>query len=276
MKLSQILPKVAKINITLQNYHTGQTDPKNYFKSKNISTFATLLTQVKNPYMFCDLNSHDSINFRKLDIEQKINELKSEGRCWACFKSKHLSRYCKSGNICKICSSKFHHESICRKNCKTLNTSVERKKENSKDTRNLNSEAIENERTSSCASEVISTVSQCNLNTNCSKNVYLQTCTVLAKSEKKSCLSRLMFDCGSSRSFISEKLADDLKLKTIRNEHLSVYSFAMKCPISKIYRVVELTLESTNSPFQKTYEFFVSPIISSANVGYTDEKIRDL
>ena len=55
---------------------------------------------------------------------------------------------------------------------------------------------------------------------------------VLAKSGKKLSLSRLMFDCGSSRSFISEKLGDDLKLKMIRNDHLSVYSFAMKCPIN--------------------------------------------
>ena len=134
---------------------------------------------------------------------------------------------------------------------------------------------IENERTSSSAYEVGSTVSQCNLNTNCSKNVYLQTCTVLAESGKKSCLSGLIFDCGISRSFISEKMADDLKLKTIRNEHFLVYSFAMKCPIKKVYQVVELTLESTNSPFQETYEFFVSPIISGANVRYPDEKIRE-
>ena len=88
---------------------------------------------------------------------------------------------------------------------------------NSKDSRNLNLDAIENERTISSASNIISCVSQCNLNINCSKNVYLQTCTVLAKSEKKSCLSRLLFDCGSSRLFISDKLADSLKLKTIQN-----------------------------------------------------------
>ena len=49
----------------------------------------------------------------------------------------------------------------------------------------------------------------------------------------------------------------------------------MKCPINKVYRVVELTLESTNSPFPKTYEFFVSPTINDANVGYRDKKIRD-
>ena len=110
------------------------------------------------------------------------------------FKSKYLSRYCKSGNICKICSSKFCHKSICWKNYK----------ENSKDWCTLNSEA----------SEVISSVSKCNLNTNCSKNVYLQSWTVLVKSEKKFCLPRLMFDCGSLHSFISEKLV--MKKKIIK------------------------------------------------------------
>ena len=79
-----------------------------------------------------------------LDIEQKISKLQSEGRYWTSFKSKHLSHSCKSGNICKISSSNFHHKSLCRQNYKTSNTSVERNKEKSKNSRNLNSKAVEN------------------------------------------------------------------------------------------------------------------------------------
>ena len=69
-----------------------------------------------------------------------------------------------------------------------------------------------------------------------------QTYTVLTKSEKKYCLSKLMFDCESSHPLISEKLANDLKLNMTQNENLSVYSdkvqyllsvySVMKCPIN--------------------------------------------
>ena len=55
-------------------------------------------------------------------------------------------------------------------------------------------------------------------------------------------------------------MADDLKLKTIWNEHLSVYFSQWNAQW-----VVKLILESINSPFKKTYEFFVSSIISGAN-----------
>ena len=37
---------------SFQNYHSDQTYPKNYFKNKNISTSATLLTQVKKHAYF--------------------------------------------------------------------------------------------------------------------------------------------------------------------------------------------------------------------------------
>ena len=187
-----------------QNYHTGQTYTRNYLKQKIISTSTTLLTQIKNACIFCDWNSRNSMNCKKLDIEQKISKLKSQGLCWTGYKSKHLNCCCKLGNICKICFSKFHHKSVCKKNYKTLNISVECNKENNKDSHNLYSDVIQNERTSSSASEVISSISQCNLNTNCSKNGYLLTCTVLRKSEKKSNLSWLMFYCGSSCSIINQ------------------------------------------------------------------------
>ena len=89
VKLVRILPKVRKINVTLfKIVILDKTYPKNYFKPKNISSFATLLTRVKNACIFCDLNFHDFMNCRKLDIEQKISKLKSDGRCWVCFKSK--------------------------------------------------------------------------------------------------------------------------------------------------------------------------------------------
>ena len=76
---------------------------------------ATLLIQVKNACTFHNLNSHNSMNCRKLDMEQKISKLKSENLCSACFKSKYLIRYCKSGSIYKISSSKFHNKSVCKK-----------------------------------------------------------------------------------------------------------------------------------------------------------------
>lgn len=250
-------------HLSFQNYQSAQTYQRNYTKPKNVPTAAALHTQVKNTCLFC-LNSHDSVNCKKLDVEQKINKLKSEARCWTCFKRNHMSSSCRSGIVCKICFSKFHHESVCRRNYKSANTTIqniEKQIENVNDTKN-------SEPVSKINVEKISVSN----NVCCKGKVFLQTCSVLVCSDKKSILTNCILDNASHRNFISSRLAKQLKAKVIRYERLAIYSFGQVDAQERKYAVVSLKLMNRKDK-TKSYqlEALITDVISlSLNIPDSD------
>ena len=50
----------------------------------------------------------------------------------------------------------------------------------------------------------------------------------------------LLFDCGSQRSYVSDKLRKQLKLPTLRSEKISVNIFGNKQSVTKMVDVVQL------------------------------------
>ncbi|XP_042900642.1 uncharacterized protein [Parasteatoda tepidariorum] len=251
-----------------QNYQSGQTYQKNYSKPKNVATASTLHTQSKNICIFCGLvNSHDSVDCKKLDVETKIGKLMSDGRCWVCFKRNHYSKLCRSGIVCKICNSKYHHESVCRKTLKPQNY-VNRANE----TKTKDSENDTNSNKYQSNSKInVENISVSHNNIFCKDKAFLQTCSVLACSDKNSILANAILDNASHRNFISSKLTKELKLKPVRYEKLAIYSFGQTKACEKEYPVISLKLiNKSNSSKWIEIECLVTHFISNLTLNKPD------
>ncbi|GBL92837.1 hypothetical protein AVEN_51225-1, partial [Araneus ventricosus] len=259
-------PKSSETKRTFsQNCQNFQTYQRNYSKPKNVSTAATLHTQVKSICIFCDsANCHDTVNCKVLDIEQKINKLKVERRCWNCFKKKHMSRSCKSGVVCKRCFSKFHHESVCRKNIKPINSAINASDRQTESESNSNNSSL-------VSNKNVDNISVSHNNVSAKNKAFLQTCSIYACSDKRSALTNAILDSASHKSFISAKLVKALNLKVIRFEELAIYSFGQTTAHKKRYPVVCLQLQSRHDS-SKVYklEALVIEIISNLSLNNPD------
>ena len=94
--------------------------------------------------------------------------------------------------------------------------------------------------------EIVSTMSHTEKN-----KVFLRTCSVKVKNEKKERISWLLLDCGFMRSFLCQKIDDKLNLNVMRKEKMSVFTLGNKTPIEKLYNVAKVTLENKDNPEYK-------------------------
>ncbi|GFR16171.1 integrase catalytic domain-containing protein [Trichonephila clavata] len=193
---------------------------------------------------FCNLY-HQTEKCNKISIEKKKEILKKQGKCFLCLRPKHCIKNCLSNMTCRIGNGR-HNKTISFKSKlikENKHAESEEKKTDSQDT-------------------VISTISY-----NKQNKIFLQTCTITLEHNSKEIFSRLLCDCGSMRTFITQKLSNCLGLTAIRKEKLSVFSFGNKTPIEKDYDVVKLTLKNKDSPNLKTdIDALVTDQISAVNI----------
>lgn len=104
------------------------------------------------------------------DVSQRNYLLRKAGKCFKCLRSGHLQRKCSSAKLCFYCKGD-HNSALCEN----------REFENTKETRNLLVKS--------------------------STSVLLQTAVVnVSNKNKQSVLARVVFDSGSERSYISERV----------------------------------------------------------------------
>ncbi|KFM71892.1 hypothetical protein X975_04158, partial [Stegodyphus mimosarum] len=228
--------------------------------------------------IFCSA-PHDSFKC-KMSPQNKLEILKNTKRCFKCFRMYHISKNCYSNKLsCFKCKSGSHHSSICLGNNRNNNSAkinqTNKPEDKCKESLNLNCNAENIQMSNNSNSEIVSSVSQCNASMTCSKNVYLQTCTVVAKSEFNSKIARILLDNGSQKSFVNENLANILKLKPIRYELLSVYSFGMQQATQKKYPVVEFEIKARNNAHTFKIETLVIPCISGAIISPPNKQISE-
>ena len=130
-----------------------------------------------------------------------------------CLNSDHLAkmckRWCKSSNKCRTCNGK-HHISVYT--FEKRDDSAKTKYQNDTKETATNFSSNKNSILSQTASSVISS---------------------LNNSERKNTL--LLLDAGSQRSYISEKLQNELNLPTLRKEPLFVKTFGNSNSVREWY-----------------------------------------
>ncbi|GFQ77399.1 hypothetical protein TNCT_110761 [Trichonephila clavata] len=83
----------------------------------------------------------------------------------------------------------------------------------------------------------------------------------------------MLLDCGSSKSFVSENIANTLKLKQICRDVLTIYSFGMEKDTEQIFLVVEFQLRKQSTCFCKCIQALVINQILGALVRGVDKHV---
>lgn len=240
-----------KVDNNYQSYnHESKTKFKKFESNRqfhnNRNTSVNYSADFKKGCVFCHSMDHDACEFETV-LERK-NKLKSENRCFRCFSKYHLARFCRAKiDPCKRCKSRGHHYLLCDKNESLLPGPSE--------------------------SESSNVITQCNASVRESGRVLLQTCSVVACHENRSKLVRVLLDNGSERTWITKNLANVLKVKVIRKERLSVYSFGLKKAEEKIYHVARLELKNRKDCDKSIQiEALIAETISAAPIAAPDQK----
>ena len=147
------------------------------------------------------------------DADARMEIVRKHKLCYKCLGSAHNARNCRSTMKCYSCRSGSHHTAI----CKQRNTAMSSRKLNylqNKQTPNVN----QNEQSQSTRVSLM-TVNQ--------NPVLLQTIRVTVSDvrETKKVRANVIFDGGSQKTYMSQKLVNKLNLKAIGEQEMKINAF---------------------------------------------------
>ena len=76
------------------------------------------------------------------------------------------------------------------------------------------------------------------------EKVIMQTALMTIKGNDSTFTTRALFNTGSTRSYVTEEVANSLKLKPIEEETFSIYAFGDTKPKQKTVPIVELKIQT--------------------------------
>eukprot|EP00731_Ephydatia_muelleri_P027563 Em0019g436a len=186
---------------------------------------------------YCEQDHQPSHCTRVTDIEEKKSILMKNGRCFVCLKRNHRARECRSSLRCSACGRR-HHISICS-GSSTWNSDPSKAPQRSK----LSSAISQGASTShSTKTSQTSQPAVMTMFVGVRTPVFLQTANVMVYRPGNPTVShntRIIFDTGSQRSYVVNRVRDILKLPTQRTETLVVKTFGSDAGLSQEEHVKE-------------------------------------
>ncbi|XP_065192585.1 uncharacterized protein LOC135823664 [Sycon ciliatum] len=147
--------------------------------------------------------------YRDLDARKAHSKLND--RCSICFRSDHIARDCKQARPCFHCKLSTHHRSLCGK--KFGGASVAQSEQKPENSTTLNVDATP------FLSATQTLTSTC-------EHVIMQTALATIQDESgQSLQARLLFDTGSSRTYIKESTRKALHIPTIGTDVTAMANF---------------------------------------------------
>ena len=197
--------RMANLNFDSQSKHCEIRKPGH---NQRQSTAAFQTGERQKRCIYCEKGhwSDECTDFP--DIPSRKKQI--SGRCYICLKTGHSLKKCSSERKCVYCNQeRNHHRSLCPKQFKS--------------TDNIN-------QTSMVA---------------IGEQVIMQTATVDLVNPfcEKIETTRLLLDCGSQRSYITEDLAKRLKLNSTGKNYLTIYTFGTTKPKEIETPIVELGIQ---------------------------------
>ncbi|XP_065883974.1 uncharacterized protein [Dysidea avara] len=186
-------------------------------------------TSNKLSCVYCKGN-HAAINCEvHKEAASRIEIIRQQRLCYNCLAHHRVSQ-CHSKNRCRKCGNK-HHTSICSDPSKqtTSETST------SSDVAPVSTTA-----TTDTASLTTLAPRQLTKSTTC----LLKTAIVTVVGTSLQTEANVLFDEGSQRSFLTEKLANDLELTPYRFENISLSSFGANKPLHKQMNTVSIRIRT--------------------------------
>ena len=175
-------------------------------KGGNYTTSGLFGQTNKVACVYCSKEGHSSSKCSSVsNCQSRKAILRRNKRCFICLDTGHIAKNCKSHYLCRKCKNGKHHISICE--------------QSQADFPSLNREEDKNA-TSDNKGFVV--------HANCDKSgILLQTARadILPTDDSVQVQTRILFDSGSQRSYISDKVRSALKLKAIRVEKVVIKTF---------------------------------------------------
>jgi hypothetical protein len=159
----------------------------------------------------------------------------------------HIAKNCKANYTCRKCKTGKHHISICESSPANRTESSPGQK-NDKNNEKLDTQGFVG-------------------HASCDRSgILLQTAraNVLPVDDSEEVSTRILFDSGSQRSYVSEKLRSRLKLKTIRTEKVVIKTFGQSedSEVQKL-DIVQFKVKNKNDPRFTFVEALCVPTICS-------------
>ena len=193
-------------------------------------TATTLLTEDVNAKPACCYcqQSHYSSSCKEVVLpERRKAILRSAGRCFVCLKRGHVGRTCRSSARCSICHGR-HHVSICKG--RTASTTNSRTDDQCLDKQPLPPPA-NSESSMNLAAPPFNPSKSLTLWTCANQTILLQTAQAVVfnpDDPHRSAKVRVIFDLGSQRSYITERLKQELALCKVGEQGMSIMTFGLR------------------------------------------------
>lgn len=156
---------------------------------------------------------------------------KLRGSCFKCLQKGHMAKDCQRQRACFHCSKNNHHRSLCPKLFPATTDQTSETGSQSGHAPSTDEESQNEAATVACGNQVL-----------------MQSATTSASntSSSKSMSVRMILDSGSQRTYITQKLAENLQLKLNQPETVTVVTFGSDKPKQIKYRLTELRLALKN------------------------------
>lgn len=208
-----------------------------------VNTKNTSVTRFYDQCRYCN-NRHWSDECEKYPtLEERKKQLKDS--CYRCLKVGHVSKECKKSKTCVYCGEiNSHHRSLCPQKFKRKISSA-----------HLSGEISDLTEQSACANE--------NVLISSGEVVLMQTatCQINNPANSKSDIIRLILDSGSQRTYITEKLAEQLQLTRENEEEIKLVTFGCENPKTIKTTRTKLSLKLKNGQYFEISANIV-PVIS--------------
>ena len=187
----------------------------------------------------------------------RLAQLRKDGRCFICLRKGHIAEKCESKYRCNVCH-RSHHISLCERNNRT-----------SKDAQQTQEKSSETKEVS-------------NLHVNLTTSILLQTAQAIIYNPVnplRRIVARIIFDSGSQRSYVSERVRRYLDLPVTAKEQVTIKTFGNGDGKTEILESVHIGIQDSwrENSQKKSLEIdtLAVPFICTPLVGQDIETTRD-
>ncbi len=232
-----------------QTPNMTNTDPSATQPASATALISTSTSGPSRPCVFCSGYHWSDQCTVCCSLDER--KAKVKGLCFKCFSPRHKADECPKQRSCFHCKSQYHHSSLCPNLFKAqTNEQKTNGKGARKDTTKENREQI------GAIAEAKEEAIHDHISTVASGGQYtmMQTITTTVRNSKKPNLNmelRILLDSGSSKTFVSKSLAQQLQLDSDQSTTFNMSTFGNENNVTAECDQAEIELKLIDNSFKK-------------------------
>ena len=232
------------------------------------------MTNFKKPFqqvdeiicVICGKSGHYTDECKRYrSLEDRRQQLTKQHRCYMCLSKRHTKAHCTTSRLCVHCKKAgCHHRSLCP--VKFGRPALP----NSTNTPATPAQKAESASKTSTTTEPASLITE-------REAVRMQTATAQVANLRRlesTITARIRFDSGSYRTYITEELAEKLKLRCSKPEHLQLATFGSSSVQHVSARSADITLHLANKEMWQLRVTVVPNITTNITTAPLDQNLK--